>query len=336
MRLRSALRNHYRGVWMKIAKQPQQIGLETCLIVILESTLSQCQCFILSMTPLSACLPRSLAKDPNVGFGPLRNIDITSATSSIIPPWTFCLRLCTCLWLRTGLNLADRTELTCSLPLWVCRLPPLGLLCPLLVCLRLAGMLNHKLRKAFRLYGGLDHQDDYLHEIRRRPCLYNVFYGHNRRVQAAHRREQSKRSLSELVNVIAWYTECELVCKLAKLSALRRDSVSRLSRGCVTERNWLPSNMSHVFARVRDVLIEFTVNTNLPFCTAKSFQLLEIWTNPTIREAAFRSLAQTHHDSRHWPRLCTGSVSRDSHQRLTTAVVRGCNHFQFLLRSHQQ
>ena len=116
---------------------------------------------------------------------------------------------------------------------------------------------------------------------------------------------QSKRSLSELVNVIAWYTECELVCKLAKLSALRRDSVSRLSRGCVTERNWLPSNMSHVFARVRDVLIEFTVNTNLPFCTTKSFQLLEIWTNPTIREAAFRSLAQTHHDSRHWPRLCT-------------------------------
>ena len=148
--------------------------------------------------------------------------------------------------------------------------------------------------------------------------------------------KKSKRSLSELVNVIAWYTECELVCKLAKLFALRRDSVSRLSRGCVTERNWLPSNMSHVFARVRDVLIEFTVNTNLPFGTAKSFQLLEIWTNPTIREAAFRILAQTHHDSRHWPRLCTGSVSRDSNQRLTTAVVRGCNHFQFLLRSHQQ
>ena len=142
--------------------------------------------------------------------------------------------------------------------------------------------------------------------------------------------------MSELVNVIAWYTECELVCKLAKLSALRRDSVSRLSLGCVTERNCLPSNMSHVLARVRDVLIEFTVNTNLPFRTAKSFQLLEIWTNPTIREAAFRNLAQTHHDSRHWPRLCTGSVSRDSHQRLTTAVVRGCNHFQFLLRSHQQ
>ena len=41
---------------------------------------------------------------------------------------------------------------------------------------------------------------------------------------------QSKRSVSELVNVIAWYTECEQVCKLAKLSALRRDSVSRLLR----------------------------------------------------------------------------------------------------------
>ena len=41
------------------------------------------------------------------------------------------------------------------------------------------------------------------------------------------------------------------------------------------------------------------------------------------------SKQQTHHDSRHWPRLCTGSVS-DSHQRLTTAVVRGCNHFQML------
>ena len=66
-------------------------------------------------------------------------------------------------------------------------------------------------------------------------------------------KDKSKRSVSELVNVIAWYTECELVCKMAKLSALRRDS--RLSRGCVTERNWLPSNMSHVFARVRDVLI---------------------------------------------------------------------------------
>ena len=101
--------------------------------------------------------------------------------------------------------------------------------------------------------------------------------------------KKSKRSLIELVNVIAWDTECELVCKLAKLSALRRDSVSRSSRGCVTERNCLPSNMSHVLARVRDVLIEFTVNTNLPFRTAKSFQLLEIWTNPTIREAAFRS-----------------------------------------------
>ena len=175
--------------------------------------------------------------------------------------------------------------------------------------------------------------------------------------------------MSELVNVMARDTQCELVCKRAKLSPLRRDSVSRPSCGCVTERNCLPSSMSHVLARVRDVLIEFTVNTNLPFRTAKSFQLLEIWTNPTIREAAFHSprnngrllpsimpytietvwlpqdhmsessvlyslhvlhsKQQTHHDSRHWPRLCTGSVS-DSHQRLTTAVVRGCNHFQML------
>ena len=103
---------------------------------------------------------------------------------------------------------------------------------------------------------------------------------------------KSKRSVSELVNLMAWDTECEPVCKLAKLSPLRRDSVSRSSCGCVTERNCLPSNMSHVLARVRDVLIEFTVNTNLPFSTAKSFQLLEIWTNPTIREAAFRSLGE--------------------------------------------
>ena len=103
---------------------------------------------------------------------------------------------------------------------------------------------------------------------------------------------ESKRSASELVNVMAWDTECEPVCKLAKLSPLRRDSVSRSSCGCVTERNCLPMNMSHVLARVRDVLIEFTVSTNLPFRTAKSFQLLEIWTNPTIREAAFRSLGE--------------------------------------------
>ena len=39
------------------------------------------------------------------------------------------------------------------------------------------------------------------------------------------------------------------------------------------------------------------------------------------------SKQQTHHDSWHWPRLCTGSVS-DSQQRLTTAIVRGCNHCQ--------
>ena len=44
-------------------------------------------------------------------------------------------------------------------------------------------------------------------------------------------------------------------------------------------------------------LIEFTVNTNAPFRTAKSFQLLEIWTNPMIREAAFRSLGGITHDS---------------------------------------
>ena len=104
--------------------------------------------------------------------------------------------------------------------------------------------------------------------------------------------QKSKRSVSELVNVMARDTECELVCKRAKLSPLRRYSVPRSSCGCVTERNCLPSNMSHVLARVRDVLIEFTVNTNLPFRTAKSFQLLEIWTNPTIREAAFRSLGE--------------------------------------------
>ena len=129
--------------------------------------------------------------------------------------------------------------------------------------------------------------------------------------------------------------------------------MSRSSCGCVTEWNCLPSNMSHVLKRVHDVLIEFTVNTNLPFRTAKSFQLLEILKNPTIVKLLFafkgnnagflpskchngsRQLIaktsrpqsessvlyslhilhgkhQTHHDSRHWPRLCTGRVS-DSH-----------------------
>ena len=51
----------------------------------------------------------------------------------------------------------------------------------------------------------------------------------------------------------------------------------------------LVTNMSHVFAHVRHVFIEFDVNTNLPFCTAKPFQLLGIWTNLPICEAAFRS-----------------------------------------------
>ena len=109
------------------------------------------------------------------------------------------------------------------------------------------------------------------------------------------------------------------------------------------------TNMSHVLARVVDVMIVFTVNTNLPFRTATSF--LEIWTNPTIHEATFavwgnnagllpsinairsrqfdclkpqdhmsessvlyslhilHSKQQTHHDSRHWSRLSTGSAT---------------------------
>ena len=41
MRLRSALRNHYSGAWMKIARRPRRVGLEKrVLIAILESTLS--------------------------------------------------------------------------------------------------------------------------------------------------------------------------------------------------------------------------------------------------------------------------------------------------------
>ena len=56
----------------------------------------------------------------------------------------------------------------------------------------------------------------------------------------------SKSSVSKLVNIIAWDTECEPICWLAKLSPLRRDSVSRSLCGCVTEPNCLPSNMRNL------------------------------------------------------------------------------------------
>ena len=129
--------------------------------------------------------------------------------------------------------------------------------------------------------------------------------------------------------------------------------------------NCLPSNMSHVLARIHDVLIEFTVNTNLPFRTAKSFKLLEIWTNPTIMKSLFAvsgnntrllpskchkltietsrphvrkfsSLLvaytrwQTTHSSRQstLTEICTGKCQRSSPTLLITAVVRGCDHFQ--------
>ena len=104
--------------------------------------------------------------------------------------------------------------------------------------------------------------------------------------------------------------------------------MSRLSCGCVTEWNCLPSNMSHVLARVRDVLIEFTVNTNLPFRTTKSFQLLKIWTNPKIREAAFRSLTNSSRQS-----TLTEIVHRECEPRSSPASNHSCSLIKFAITS---
>ena len=91
--------------------------------------------------------------------------------------------------------------------------------------------------------------------------------------------------------------------------------MSRSSNGCVTERNCLPSNRSYVLKRIRDVLIEFTVNTNLPFRTAKSFQLLEIWINDRWSRSRFSHSRGIMQDS-----CCLNAIRASPRSRQLTAI----------------
>ena len=123
---------------------------------------------------------------------------------------------------------------------------------------------------------------------------------------------KSKRSVSKLVNVIAWYTESELVCKLPKLSTLRRDSVSRLSRGCVTE--WIVYQV--IWVTFWHAYVMFGLNSLLTriyrFAQQNPFSFLR---SGQIRRSVKRLFAVSH------KLIKTVDIDRDCAQGVWAAIL---------------